>query len=118
MVCFRNPELWPIFNGCETLPDYSAQKECSDKKVIEHIYKQIRYPANMKDGCWEGSTIIAFTVETDGSVSNVLTRRGLHPSFDAEAERVIASMPRWTPGKMNGRAVKTQMIFPVRIRLE
>lgn len=118
MVCFRNPELWPIINGCEALPDYSAQKECSDNKVREYIYKQIRYPADIKDGCWVGSTIIAFTVEKDGSVSNMRTVRGLHPSFDAEAKRVIASMPRWTPGKMNGRAVKTQMIFPVRIRLE
>lgn len=118
MICFRNPELWPIFNGCETLPDYSAQKECSDKKVLEYVYKQIKYPTDMKDGCWEGTTLVTFTIEIDGSVSDVRTVRGLHPSFDAEAERVIASMPRWTPGKMNGRAVKVQMYFPVRIRLE
>lgn len=115
---FRNPELWPIFNGCETLPNSSEQKACSDKKVLEYVYKQIKYPTDMKDGCWEGTTLVTFTIETDGSVSNVRTFRGLHPSFDAEAERVMASMPRWTPGKMNGRAVKVQMYFPVRIRLE
>lgn len=117
MVCFVTHEIMPIFNGCETLYGYGEQRNCSNKKTIEYIYQHFKYPA-IGDACVQGTIVVVGTIETDGSVSNVRTVRGLHSSFDAEAERVIASMPRWTPGKMNGRAVKMEMIFPVRIRLE
>lgn len=116
-VCFVTHEVRPIFNGCETLADYGEQRNCSNKKTIEYIYQHFQYPA-IGDMCVQGTIDVVGDIETDGSVSDVRTVRGLHPSFDAEAERVIASMPRWTPGKMKGRAVKMQMYFPVRIRLE
>jgi len=116
-ICFRNPEFWPIFNGCETLADYGEQRNCSTKKTIEYIYQHYKYPA-IGDACVQGTIVVLCTIETDGSVSNVRTVRGLHPSFDAEAERVIASMPRWTPGRMYDKVVRVEMIFPVRIRLE
>ncbi len=116
-ICFRNPEFWPIFNGCETLADYGEQRNCSTKKTIEYIYQHYKYPAS-GDACVQGTIVVLCTIETDGSVSNVRTVRGLHPSFDAEAERVVASMPRWTPGRMYDKVVRMEMIFPVRIRLE
>jgi protein TonB len=57
-------------------------------------------------------------VEKDGSISNVKIAKGVDPSLDREAMRVINSMPRWTPGKIKGQPVRVKYTVPVNFRLQ
>ncbi len=61
----------------------------------------------------EGRIIVSFVVELDGSISNVEVVRGLSPEANREAVRVIRSMPRWKPGKNNGKAVRSRFRLPI-----
>ena len=61
---------------------------------------------------------ISFVVERDGSITDVRVARPVDPSLDREAARVVSSMPRWTPGKQNGVAVRVKFNVPVQFKLQ
>ena len=65
----------------------------------------------------QGTVVVEFVVNEDGSVSGVKTVKGVDRSLDKEAERVISTLPRFTPGKQNGKAVKVKYRLPVRFTL-
>ncbi|WP_443702603.1 TonB family protein [Prevotella sp.] len=78
----------------------------------------IKYPAMAAENGIEGRVIVQFVVERDGSVSGVHVVRGVDPSLDREATRVVAQMPKWIPGKQNGSAVRVKYTVPVTFRLQ
>lgn len=78
----------------------------------------IKYPAMAAENGIEGRVIVQFVVERDGSVSGVHVVRGVDPSLDKEATRVVAQMPKWIPGKQNGSAVRVKYTVPVTFRLQ
>ncbi|MCF0165387.1 MAG: energy transducer TonB [Bacteroidales bacterium] len=83
------------------------------KWVNQHLV----YPEIAKENGVQGRVTLQFTVNTDGSVSNVVVVRGVDSSLDKEAVRVIQSSPKWTPGKQRDRAVKVSYVFPVIFQL-
>lgn len=85
-----------------------------------YLQANIRYPQMEKEQGKDGTVYIYFEVGKDGSIGNVRTQKGVTgaPGLSKEAERVIKSMPPWTPGKMNGRAVKVGMTVPVKFTLK
>lgn len=78
----------------------------------------IKYPAVAAENGISGRVVVQFVVERDGSVSQVRVVRGVDPSLDKEAQRVISSMPKWIPGKQNGQAVRSRFTVPVTFRLQ
>ena len=78
----------------------------------------IKYPAMAAENGIEGRVIVQFVVERDGSVSGVHVVRGVDPSLDKEATRVVSQMPKWIPGKQNGSAVRVKYTVPVTFRLQ
>lgn len=66
----------------------------------------------------QGRVTISFVVERDGSITDVKVARSVDPSLDKEAARVVSSMPRWTPGKQNGSAVRVKFNVPVVFKLQ
>ena len=78
----------------------------------------IKYPVVAAENCISGRVVVQFVVERDGSVSQVRVVRGVDPSLDKEAQRVISSMPKWIPGKQNGQAVRSRFTVPVTFRLQ
>jgi protein TonB len=83
------------------------------QKMMKFISENRKYPAEAKAKDIHGKVIVAFVVERDGSLSDVKIRRGIGYGCDEEAIRVIKSMPKWTPGKQNGKAVRVSMMLPV-----
>jgi protein TonB len=82
------------------------------------IAKNLVYPEIAKENGIQGRVTLQFTVNTDGSVSNVKVIRGVDSSLDREAIRVVSSSPKWSPGKQRDRAVKVTYNFPVIFRLQ
>ena len=78
----------------------------------------IKYPVVAAENGIQGRVVVQFVVERDGSVSQVRVVRGVDPSLDKEAQRVISSMPKWIPGKQNGQSVRSRFTVPVTFRLQ
>lgn len=81
------------------------------------VNERLVYPEIAKENGVQGRVTLQFTVNTDGSVSNVKVLRGVDPSLDKEAVRVVSMSPKWTPGKQRDRAVKVTYTFPVIFQL-
>lgn len=60
-----------------------------------------------------GRVVVGFVINEDGSISDIVIRRSLHPAYDAEAIRLVKGMPKFIPGRLNGKAVKVRYVLPV-----
>lgn len=81
------------------------------------VNKRLVYPEIAKENGVQGRVTLQFTVEKDGSVTKVKVLRGIDPSLDKEAVRVVSSSPKWAPGKQRDRAVPVTYTFPVYFQL-
>ena len=81
------------------------------------VNERLVYPEIAKENGVSGRVTLQLTVNTDGTVSNVKVLRGVDPSLDREAVRVVSMSPKWTPGKQRDRAVKVTYTFPVIFQL-
>ena len=81
------------------------------------VNQNLVYPKNAKENGVHGRVTLQFTVQKDGSVTNVKVLRGIDPALDKEAVRVVSMSPKWTPGRENGRVVPVYYTFPVIFQL-
>lgn len=77
------------------------------------LTSNIRYPSTASQNGVQGKVIVGFTIEVDGSVSNVYIKEGVDKDLDSEAVRIIKRMPKWTPASVNGEPVKTEWSLPI-----
>jgi TonB family protein len=104
----------PVFTVVETMPSFPGGQEAMSKYLVENI----KYPQEAKKNGVQGTVFVTYIVETDGTVSNVKVLRGFESECDAEAFRVVSSMPNWTPGKQKGQAVRVQFNLPIKFKLD
>ena len=108
--------------GGKILDDFMLQERPSfpggDAAMYAWLKDHIRYPDRMADAGDEDKVYVEFVVETDGTVSLVKAVKGKHELSKAEAARVVARFPKWSPGKMNGNAVRCRLTLPVSFRLK
>ena len=102
-----------IFMRVEKAPAYPG----GQKAMMEYLSKNIKYPAVCQESGIQGRVIVSFTVNKDGSIQDVQVLRGVHEKLDAEAVRVVKSMPAWSPGEQQGRKVRSKFQLPVFFRL-
>ena len=81
------------------------------------VNSRLVYPEIAKENGVQGRVTLQFTVEKDGSVTKVKVLRGVDPSLDKEAVRVVSTSPKWKPGKQRDRAVPVTYTFPVIFQL-
>lgn len=82
------------------------------------VNSKLVYPEIAKENGIQGRVTLQFTVNTDGSVSNVIVLRGVDASLDKEAVRIVSQSPKWTPGRQRERPVKVTYTFPVIFKLQ
>ncbi len=106
----------PIFLIVEKMPEFKGGENAMKKFISENIM----YPKQEYDKGISGTCYVAFVVDKDGSITDVQISRGIQngPACNAEAKRVVQSMPKWTPGIQNGRAVKVRYTMPVKFTNE
>jgi periplasmic protein TonB len=100
-----------------TITDVKPSFPGGDGALNAYLSKNIKYPTMAKEDGIKGTVFVKFVIEKDGTVDDVAISKGVHPLLDAEAARVIRSMPKWTAGKMAGQAVATQFTVPVKFQL-
>ena len=82
------------------------------------VNQRLVYPDIARENGVQGRVTLRFTIRKDGSITNVKVIRGVDPALDKEAVRVVSMSPKWTPGKMKGKAVAVTYTFPVIFRLQ
>jgi protein TonB len=87
-------------------------------KMAAFIKENLKYPEDAANYSIQGRVIVKFVVEEDGSISDIKVVRGVHPSLDAEAVRVVKLMPKWQPAERGGKPVRSRFNFPVYFKLE
>lgn len=85
--------------------------------MLKFLRDNIKYPSVCAETGIQGRVIVSFVVNKDGSIEQVEVLSGVHERLDAEAVRVVELMPTWTPGQMQGHAVRTKFNLPVTFRL-
>ncbi len=98
----------------EEKPSFQGGDENSFTKWV---FERIIYPEVAKENGVQGRVVLSFIVDTDGSVKNVQVLRGVDPSIDKEAVRVVSSSPKWKPGRQRDKAVKVKYNFPLNFQL-
>ena len=89
-----------------------------DAAYKKYLAQNVKYPQEALKKRIQGSVRIGFTVNPDGSIVNAKVERKVNPLLDNEALRVVKSMPKWNPGKLNGEPVPVKMYVPVNFRLK
>ncbi|MDG1276489.1 MAG: energy transducer TonB [Algoriphagus sp.] len=83
----------------------------------QYLSKNLKYPTQARRMGIEGTVIVVFVVNTDGSIQDVEVLRGIGGGCDEEAIKVVSEAPKWEPGKQRGRPVRTRMRLPIRFKL-
>ena len=87
------------------------------KALMEYLKTNLVYPKAARDSSIQGRVIVKFTVEKDGSITDVEVARSVHPALDEEAVRVVNMMPKWKPGTQMGDIVRTKFTLPVLFKI-
>lgn len=100
-ISFQLVEIKPSFQGGDT------------NAFSKWVQENLTYPETAKKNGIYGRVTLQFTVNTDGTASDITVLRGVDPSLDKEAVRVVSMSPKWTPGKQDGHPVRVTYAFPV-----
>lgn len=102
-----------VFDVVEVMPQFPGGQIA----MLQYLMKNIKYPEQaVKEGI-QGRVAVRFIVEKDGSISDVKPVLSVHPLLNKEAVRVVKSMPKWSPGKHNGKPVRVRFNLPVMFKL-
>ena len=103
-----------VFDVVEEQPSFPGGQGA----LMQWLSDNIKYPVIAAENGVQGRVIVQFVVSKTGSISDVKVVRGVDPSLDREAVRVVSQMPKWTPGRQNGTTVNVRYTLPVTFRLQ
>ena len=110
----KEVEQGEVFLAVEEQPMFPGGMEA----MMKFLQRNVKYPKEAQEQGKQGRVIVQFVVNKDGSISNDTIVRSVDPLLDAEALRVVRSMPNWTPGKQRGKEVRVRFTLPVTFRLD
>ena len=102
-----------FFMVVENMPVFPG----GDLGLMKYIQKNVKYPAIAKEYNITGKVYVSFIVDRSGSVTNVKIVRGVDKNLDAEAMRVVKSLPKYKPGKQRGKSVRVMFTIPINFTL-
>ena len=112
------PDMKPDKNGvyqiCEQMPEFPGGVEA----LMDFVAKNVVYPQEAMDKEISGRVYVSFVIEKDGSVNEVKVMKGIGGGCDDEAVRVIKAMPKWKPGKQEGKPVRVSYMMPITFKLQ
>jgi protein TonB len=100
-----------------TIVDKTPKFPKGSDAMYKFIYSKVNFE-RMSEIDVQGKIFIQFVIEKDGSISNIKITRSLDPFCDKEAIRIVRLMPKWEPGKLNNKIVRTKIEVPITIKFE
>lgn len=108
------PKKEEIFAAVEQMPQFPG----GEAELMKYVTNHIKYPTMAAENNIQGRVVVKFVVKKDGSVGEVQVLRGKDPDLDKEAVRVVRTLPKFIPGKMNGQAVSVWFTLPINFKLQ
>lgn len=102
-----------LFDVVEEMPMFPG----GNAALMDFLANNIKYPQVAEENGIQGRVVLTFTVEPDGSLTEVKVVRGVDIALDKEAIRVVKSMPKWIPGKVGGQPVAVKYTLPITFHL-
>ncbi len=103
-----------VYNKVEQMPVFPGGQEA----LFNYICKNVKYPPKAETNGIQGRVVVTFVITKEGKVKNVKILKKVDPNLDAEALRVVRSLPDWIPGRKAGKAVNVKYTIPVTFRLQ
>ena len=103
-----------VFMVVEQMPEYPGGM----KEMLKFLQENVKYPENAMKNNVQGRVIVQFVIEKDGTPTEFKVARSVDPDLDAEALRVLQSMPKWKPGMQRGEVVRVKFTVPVSFKLQ
>lgn len=103
-----------VFTAVEQMPQFPG----GEAELLKYVATHIKYPTMAAENNIQGRVVVKFVVKKDGNVGEVVVIRGKDPDLDKEAVRVVKTLPRFIPGKMNGQAVSVWYTLPINFKLQ
>lgn len=118
----ENPELVrlllvgedPVYQIADNMPEFPRGMTA----CLQYLARNIKYPVIAQKEGAQGKVIVQMVIEKDGSVDHVSIVRSITPELDAEAARVVKSMPKWKPATVKDKAVRCRYTVPVTFKLQ
>ena len=108
------PKKEEIFTAVEQMPQFPG----GEAELMKYVANHIKYPTMAAENNIQGRVVVKFVVKKDGSVGEVQVLRGKDPDLDKEAVRVVRTLPKFIPGKMNGQAVSVWFTLSINFKLQ
>ena len=102
------------YDVVEQMPEFPG----GSLEMMKYFASHIRYPKEAEEQEQQGRVIVQFIIDEEGRVANPHVVRGIAPSIDAEALRVVQEMPKWRPGRQQGKVVRVKYTIPISFVLE
>ncbi len=103
-----------VFTAVEQMPQFPG----GEAELLKYVATHIKYPTMAAENNIQGRVVVKFVVKKDGNVGEVVVLRGKDPDLDKEAVRVVKTLPKFIPGKMNGQAVSVWYTLPINFKLQ
>ena len=103
-----------VYDRVEEMPEFPG----GPSAMFEYLSKNLKYPTVAENNGIQGRVHVACVIEKDGSITDVKIVKSVDPSLDREAQRLVKSMPNWTPGKQNGKLRRVKYTIPVTFRIQ
>ena len=114
----NNPDMTPDKNGVYQIVEEMPKFPGGEDALMDYVSKNVVYPKEAQEKGISGRVFVGFIVEKDGSVSDVKVLRGIGGGCDEEAVRVISGLPKWKPGKQEGKPVRVSYQMPINFKLQ
>lgn len=124
----KSEQVDPVAQGIRQLTDddhilfgiveENAQFRGGDEACAQWFKEHLVYPEEARRQGKEGRVVVSFIIERDGSIDSVKVFRSAHPTLDAEAVRLVKSMPKWKPARMGSRTVQSRFMLPIEFHLK
>ncbi len=115
VVAYNEPEVpQDVYESVEQMPEFPG----GEAEMMKFLAQNIQYPLNAARNNVEGRVVLQFVVEKDGRIGDVKIARSVDPELDAEALRVVKSMPNFIPGRQDGKPVAVWYTIPISFKLQ
>jgi len=88
-----------------------------EKALLKYLHDNIKYPAIARESCIEGTVYVEFVIGKDGAITGANIKRGIGGGCNEEALKLVKAMPKWKPGRYEGKAVKVKYTLPIKFKL-
>ena len=111
-VAEENNESQELFEVADEMPEFPG----GTAAMMEYLNKHINYPTTALENGIKGRVTVSCIINENGSISDIKVISSVDTDLDKEAIRVVQSMPKWKPGKLNGKNVRVRYIIPIMFR--